>query len=87
MRKIKEEPKTSMWEEIKAVWHTQWQSAKDAWQKAWQGSKSAIYSAIYAIANFIWATIQTVIFLPFKTALYETGKILVKYLIKWIAKI
>lgn len=76
-----------MWQEIKAVWKKQWKSAKDAWKCAWDGCKDTICNAIYAIANFIWAVIQTVIFLPFKTALYDTGKILIKYLIELVKRI
>lgn len=76
-----------MWNEIKAVWKKQWQSAKDAWKCAWNGAKDAICNAIYAIANFFWAIIQTVIFLPIKTGLYETGKIIVNHIINWILKI
>lgn len=76
-----------MWKEIKAVWRKQWASAKDAWKCAWDGATDSICNAVYAIANFVWAVIQTVIFLPFKTAIYETGKILVKHLIALIMKI
>lgn len=76
-----------MWKEIKAVWAKQWKSAKDAWKCAWDGAKDSICSAVYSVANFIWAVIQTVIFLPIKTGIYETGKIIIKYLIALILKI
>lgn len=76
-----------MWTEIKQAWLKQWASAKDAWECAWDGAKDSICNAVYAIANFIWAIIQTVIFLPIKTGIYETGKIIVKHLIDLIMKI
>ena len=76
-----------MWNEIKAVWKKQWKSAKEAWKCAWDGAKDSICSAVYSVANFIWAIIQTVIFLPIKTGIYETGKILIKHLIDLIMKI
>lgn len=76
-----------MWKEIKAVWAKQWNSAKDAWKCAWDGCKDSLCNALYAVANFIWAVIQTVVFLPFKTGLYETGAIIVKHLVALIKKI
>lgn len=76
-----------MWKEIKEVWASQWAKAKDAWECAWEGAKASIGNAVYAIANFVWALVQTVIFLPLKTAVYETGKVLVKHLIAWLKNI
>lgn len=76
-----------MWKEIKKVWKKQWKLAKQSWKNAWDCAKESICNAVYSIANFIWAVIQTVVFLPIKTGIYETGKIIIKYLIALIMKI
>lgn len=75
-----------MWNEIKEVWLKQLQLARDAWKECWYSVKDTIINALLIIANFIWAVIETVIFLPIKTGLYETGKIIVKHLIDLIKK-
>lgn len=79
--------KPTMWQEIKVVWVNQWASAKESWKQCWYDVKDTIISAVYAVANFIWAVLETVVFLPIKTGLYETGAIIVKHIVEKIKRI
>ena len=76
-----------MWNEIKQVWAKQLVRAKDAWRECWNDVRGTIITAFYAVANFIWATLETVVLLPIKTGLYETGVIIVKHIIDLIKRI
>lgn len=76
-----------MWNEIKEVWAKQLARAKDAWKECWLDVKDTIISAIFAVANFIWAVLESVVFLPIKTGIYETGVIIVKHIIEKIKRI
>lgn len=76
-----------MWNEIKQVWAEQLARAKESWKQCWYDVKDTIISAIFAVANFIWAVLESVVFLPIKTGIYETGVIIVKHIIEKIKRI
>lgn len=76
-----------MWNEIKEVWAKQLSRAKDAWKQCWYDFKDTIISAVYAVAGFIKAILESVVFLPIKTGIYETGAIIVKHIIDLIKRI
>lgn len=76
-----------MWNEIKQVWAEQLARAKESWKQCWYDVKDTIIGAVKAIAHFIWAVLETVVFLPIKTGLYETGAIIVKHIIDLIKRV
>lgn len=76
-----------MWNEIKEVWLKQLKSALDSWKECWYSVKDTIINAVVAIFSFIWAVLESVVFLPIKTGIYETGKIIVKHIIDLIKRI
>ena len=78
-KKVKEQ-------KIKTVWTELWAKYKKEWTEAWNKYKTLVGPFIKGTASYIWLLISNLLEIV-KTGLFETGRILVEYIISWFNKI
>lgn len=71
---------------MKAIWTKLWLEYKQAWKEAWEKYKTIIGPFIKGTANYIWLLIAGLLELV-TVGLYESGKLLVKKILDWIAQL
>ena len=71
---------------MKAIWTKLWLEYKQAWKEAWEKYKTIIGPFIKGTANYIWLLIAGLLELV-TVGLYESGKLLVKKILGWIAQL
>lgn len=71
---------------MKAIWTKLWLEYKQAWKEAWEKYKTVIGPFIKGTASYIWLLIAGLLELA-TVGLYESGKLLVKKILDWIAQL
>lgn len=81
MRKIKEEPKTS----IKDIWKALWEAYKQKWKELWDKYKTVIIPFVEGTFAYAWQLVYGLIELLGK-GIYYTGKAILEKIIEIIKK-
>ena len=71
---------------MKAIWAKLWLEYKQAWKEAWEKYKTVIGPFVKGTASYIWLLIAGLLELV-TVGLYESGKLLVKKILDWIAQL
>lgn len=77
--------KQTLWQEIKTAWKLRFGNLLKEWKAAWESTKDFIISFVTSLFGYAWTVIELV-FNFIAGGIYDTGKIVLKWLIAKIIR-